>query len=422
MVFGVGALLLVGYAVMSTLSFVGGGGGGGVGGGVPLGAAVPTRRSGVAYVPPGAVRPAGRGGDWRADEPPVAALAAPRAGAACDCEPLVDAAVRDALAVVKAARAAAGRDDRRGGQEEDRAPPPRPPPPPPPPAEPAPPPPRASLGKDLIIGLATKVPFEFLYRFVRSGRAVMPGAAIVLVTDQLGEEYRELYAAFGVTAHEISVPDLPASYRSFHPSSFRWVLIADWMEAQPSGEYARVFFTDVRDTVFQRNIFDEIPDGATEGFVAFLEHRPLTIAECGWNSKWISDCFGGDMLARVGGNIISCSGTSLATWESGLLYAGGMRDEVMKRASCERNGVDQGIHNVFVWTNRVPGTRIVPLETGPVASVQSMPFVRRDRFGRVVNDNGDIMAIVHQWDRSEALKQQYASEYFLVHPNERNRK
>ncbi len=280
----------------------------------------------------------------------------------------------------------------------------------------------APRGKDVIIGLATKVPFEFLYRFVRSARAEMPDAAIVLITDQVNDEVRELFAAFRVTPVEIVVAELPEDYRAFHPSSFRWVLIADWMEAQPRGAYARVFFTDVRDTVFQRDIFEVIPEGTAEEFVAFLEHRPLTIAECGWNSKWISDCFGFGMLSQVGHNIISCSGTSLATWSSGLIYARGMREEVTTRAKCERNGVDQGIHNVFVYTNRVPHTRLVPLESGPVASVQSMPYVTRDRFGRVLNDAGEVMAVVHQWDRSEALKQQYASEYYLVNPNERNRK
>jgi hypothetical protein len=51
-----------------------------------------------------------------------------------------------------------------------------------------------------------------------------------------------------------------------------------------------------------------------------------------------------------------------------------------------------------------------------------MPFVRRDPVGRVVNEQGAVVAVVHQYDRSEALKRQYDGEFPLPPEAERNLK
>lgn len=142
------------------------------------------------------------------------------------------------------------------------------------------------------------------------------------------------------------------------------------------------------------------------------------------------DCFGDAALDSVRERIISCSGTSLATWEAALAYVGLIAGEVDGNA-CERNGVDQGMHNYFLYGGRLeealrplgaPPIRLVSNEEGWVATVQSMPTVKRDKGGRVLNDLGKAVAVVHQWDRSNALKEQYAREYTWLDDGELNRK
>ncbi len=88
---------------------------------------------------------------------------------------------------------------------------------------------------------------------------------------------------------------------------------------------------------------------------------------------------------------------------------------MLAKPACERNGIDQGMHNYFVYSgelaSRVSALVLVPNEDGFVATVQSMPALARDRAGRVLNANGDAYAVVHQYDRSPALKRQYDAEY-----------
>ena len=137
-------------------------------------------------------------------------------------------------------------------------------------------------------------------------------------------------------------------------------------------------------------------------------------AECGWNAGWVKDCFGEEGLKKVGREVISCSGTSMATWQDGLAYARLMAAEIGVN-TCERNGVDQGMHNYFLYsgnlTSIVTNLYVATCEEGPVASIQSMPRLVRDKAGRLLNNDRTPYAVVHQYDRSEMLTSQYSGQY-----------
>jgi hypothetical protein len=93
---------------------------------------------------------------------------------------------------------------------------------------------------------------------------------------------------------------------------------------------------------------------------------------------------------------------------------------------CERNGIDQGMHNYFVYGGALEAAvsklHLVSNEEGFIATVQSMPVVHRDAAGRVLNAQGAPVAAVHQYDRSPALERQYAGEFPLPLESERHTK
>lgn len=104
----------------------------------------------------------------------------------------------------------------------------------------------------------------------------------------------------------------------------------------------------------------------------------------------------------------------MASWEDGLAYAQLMANEIATN-KCERNGVDQGMHNYFLFSGRlakaVSALIVAAAEDGPVASVQSFPTLHRDRAGRVLNELEAPYAVVHQYDRSQVLKDQYDRQF-----------
>jgi hypothetical protein len=309
--------------------------------------------------------------------------------------------------------------------------PPQPQPPPPPPPS-------------LVLGMARGIDASSAYRFVRSLRAAMPYARAVVFTDAASlaadASLRGIYESFGATLVEFDLArDVPPAAAAWHPSSYRWLLMRDWLRAHvaaaaPGADAGAIFFADVRDAVFQGDVFAAAAERGGEGavplrgFFAFKESRHLTIAADPVNRDWVKDCFGATGLADVGGNVISCSGTSLGEVRAALAYAEAMSETLMERRSCERMGVDQGVHNFLVYSGVLAArlealAPVAPLalisnEDGFVATVQTMPELVRDRAGRVLNAAAVPYAVVHQYDRSPALKRQYAGEYVWLNDAE----
>lgn len=310
-------------------------------------------------------------------------------------------------------------------------------------------PPTIKAQKSAIFGMAKGIALQNAYQFVRSIRNHMSEESvdIFLWSDSASvtQELKKVYEDFGVHVVYFNLAEDfsgNARQQGYHPSSYRWILMRrhmlnlekqsnyahrgprkkdgalDAFERKQGGSavppYKSVMFVDVRDTVWQDDVFSKAAM-LGEGLIAFSEQRPRTIRECGWNSKWVSACFGDEGLNKVGDNVISCSGTVLGTWDDALAYAGLVGDLIESRPDCEQNGIDQGIHNYYLFSGdlakAVSKLRILSNEEGFVVSIQSMPAIRRDRMGRVLNENGEVVAAVHQYDRSQELVRQFAQEY-----------
>lgn len=132
------------------------------------------------------------------------------------------------------------------------------------------------------------------------------------------------------------------------------------------------------------------------------------------------DCYGQQVLSQHMSKTISCSGTSMATWDAALTYVHLVASELLSRRKCERNGVDQGVHNYLVHSD-VLGQALRAKDAGSVHTISNeegwiiassmMPDIRRDRAGRMVNNKGEVVAVVHQYDRHSTMVNQLWGQY-----------
>ena len=67
-----------------------------------------------------------------------------------------------------------------------------------------------------------------------------------------------------------------------------------------------------------------------------------------------------------------------------------------KFPSCERNGVDQGIHNVLVHTKQIENLVIFNQASSPVLNLQARIANVDEQSGIVKNKAGKLAAVVHQ--------------------------
>jgi len=75
---------------------------------------------------------------------------------------------------------------------------------------------------------------------------------------------------------------------------------------------------------------------------------------------------------------------------------------------------DQAFHNMLLWTGRLSPVRAWSNERGPVTTVGWPEHLYRDRFGRVLNRDGELVHVVHQYDRRKELQATLGSRYALV--------
>eukprot|EP01036_Dinobryon_divergens_P032489 gene32489-42093_t len=258
-----------------------------------------------------------------------------------------------------------------------------------------------SAGNDLIIGMAKDLDSKNLAVF--------------------GKSLRKVYLGFRI---DIS---------SFHPSTSRWPLINKYLEEHGSS-YSRIWMLDVRDSYFQSDPF-EFVSTEESNFHVFNGVESIPISKCSWNSGWIKDCFGDNMLNSVGRNGIICSGVSAGSRDSVLEYTKTMSDIILHAAieekrtgdtaeiasvrstvykaskfpSCERNGVDQGIHNVLVHNKLIPNIKVWSQASSPVANIQAKVAIIRNQV--VYNKDGGKVAVVHQYDRFPELQKYLFEQY-----------
>lgn len=112
----------------------------------------------------------------------------------------------------------------------------------------------------------------------------------------------------------------PKYLANYHPASLRWVMFERLLVAQNNflaRSMDKVIVVDVRDTMFQTNPF-ELIHNTTNVISVFGESSGLDIGSCGalrccvllihfniiiflgWNSGWVKDCFGEQVLMKIG--------------------------------------------------------------------------------------------------------------------------
>ena len=139
----------------------------------------------------------------------------------------------------------------------------------------------------------------------------------------------------------------------------------------------------------------------------FLEHRTAKISADYGNSVWIRNTSGEDAFARIADCRISCSGVTFGTTAGMLAYLARMTDHLA--AATDRiagfDGHDQGVHNWLVWSAAFPAAALRENGHGPVLTMHGAPAeeFRFDAAGHLVNDNGSIIPVLHQYDRHPGL-------------------
>jgi len=298
-----------------------------------------------------------------------------------------------------------------------------------------------STSSSLVLGCATRLAPRYFEPFVRSLRATGYKGRLGLVLGNYEEnEARALdeLADFSVRVdcqyQTVSQPVVSVlrsmrearRVRRAYPLTFSMVAVAtrrqrrvprwrafeyqlEGLQALRYGHYRdiilsadpapdQVLLTDVRDVLFQSEPFDE----SVGGLEVYLEDPSLTIGSEPRNRRWILDLYGPREVAALGRQVVSCSGTVVGRRAEVLDYLSAMSQEIT-RHRCPLGSHDQGVHNHLLRRGLLGSVTIVQNGHGRVLTMGGMPSIRRDTEGRVLNIDGTMPAVLHQYDRHTGL-------------------
>lgn len=245
---------------------------------------------------------------------------------------------------------------------------------------------------DFVLGAATGYGVDDVAPFVRSLRAVYQGAAALMV-----DETPELTSF--LRAHDVeAIPAALSTAWSPHPVMARFAAFDHILAQRPAS--GSVLITDVRDVVFQSSPFEPAPQGL-EFFVEFEDRR---LGDHAFNYKHLRALVGDDLAATVADRPCLCVGTVMGsrTAVSRLCRTILMLGAIPRSQVGGAFGADQAAFNLAAHLGLVEHE--VKANYGRVATVGlTPPDTMSVSEGIIVNPDGGVSAIVHQYDRHPHL-------------------
>jgi hypothetical protein len=193
------------------------------------------------------------------------------------------------------------------------------------------------------------------------------------------------------------------AHRVLHVRYRRYLLYLEYLR-QHRADYDRILLSDSTDVFFQADPFAwECPPGVHY----FLEEGKNLIGTCRLHQLWLGCQFGPEFAGRHAKEIVSCSGTTFGDTGNILDYLEKMVATMMAARNLAKiSGGDQGIHNYLRLEKKLPRLVIHPNRQGAVLTMGVMQAgdFQLNPAGQVINKDGNMPLVLHQYDRQPELK------------------
>lgn len=184
----------------------------------------------------------------------------------------------------------------------------------------------------------------------------------------------------------------------WHCQAARFLYFQEFLEANP--QYGSVMIADARDVAFQREPF---AFDMRDRMYVFEEYPEIPLGQQRENAGWVEKLYGSSVLERLSEYPVICVGVLL-----------GRRPQLLENIRMVTKEIvtnhigwstDQGVPNYFIRAGRLNDVEVVPYGSGPAMHVGIAPrdTIRTDAQGRILNREGEVCNIIHQYDRHPDL-------------------
>ena len=257
--------------------------------------------------------------------------------------------------------------------------------------------------KNLIIGLIKGYTWQIIKPFFISLiSAKIQNYELVVFVDKLSEETLDKIKLCGAI-----IKDIPEKNLGFQDLiKYRWKLFSDFLK-ENKDKYNLVFATDVKDVIFQKDIFKYY--NSTKPFISFnLEDTTLRNP---LNKNWVRNfCKTNEEYFKIADEQVISEGTIISTIDKFIEFA----DTLWQEISNLSNINDQGAINYLIYYKKLINDSIIISDnTGPIMAlgVTGTNKILLDSNNNVLNNKGKIAAVVHKYDRKPDIVRKINKKY-----------
>lgn len=269
--------------------------------------------------------------------------------------------------------------------------------------------PSETVQRDLILGIVDNYTIYEISLFLLSlRRTSFEGHLCLFVGPNMGAGTTAWLRRRGaeVIAYTQAFPFVPNPHPNnvrhlpdpIHIYNFRHFLYLDYL-LKHRGQFRNVLITDVRDVVFQKDPFDFASEDCIH---VAIENTDVRVGACTWTSDWVIRGFGTAALDKVRHSEMSCAGTTIAPVEHMERYLRTLLGMIQQMDDAYESA-DQAAHNLLLHDGSLEPVKRFYNFRGPMLTVGTEPEYRFNTDGELVNDDGSVINIVHQYDRHVEL-------------------
>ena len=249
--------------------------------------------------------------------------------------------------------------------------------------------------KNLILGIIEKYSLKKVLPFFKSLiQSNFQNCDIAIFVRNVSKKLINYLNKIGVFVFEIS-----NKYKNINIINLRWKMYISFLEINKN-LYNLVFHCDIRDTFFQKDVFDY-----------FLNHKPYinyksflgvaieddTLNEIR-NKKWIIDYVGEQKHKVIQNERIICVGSMWGTLNKFLEFCILFWNKLKESPK----SIEQGIANYMLYYENLFKEYIIKNDNyGPVMTIglTKTDKLQFDSHDNLLNFNGEVAAVIHQYDR-----------------------
>ena len=219
-------------------------------------------------------------------------------------------------------------------------------------------------------------------------------------------ETKKKIESFGVFIHEV-----PNKLKNYNLVNYRWKIYEDFLEDNKD-KYNLIFTSDLRDSFFQKDVFKYYDNQKSFLGVAIEDG---IICKQPFNKEWVLNAYGNGVLEKIGNERIICAGTVWGTLDKFLEFSKIMWEKLSSDWSLKLGVVDQGVTNFLIYYSKMFNECLV-ISDNKNGYVMTIGLTKRENINldsdnNILNGKGEIVAVIHQYDRKidilEMVKKKY---------------